>query len=165
MSDFVIRESIAADLAATTKDAAIHEMVGNLRAAGYFGPVTAGAVAARGNESEEIVKAIQKRELLGSTGIGRGVAIPHTKHGSVDRLIGTVAVSRAGVPFDSIDNEPVHILIMLISPQERPSDHLRALEGVSRALRDDAFVKALRQATTPQQIWDLIVEQDRRQAG
>lgn len=155
MSDFVVRESIAANLAATTKEGVIREMVESLRAAGYF----------KGNEPEEIVKAIQKRELLGSTGIGRGVAIPHTKHASVGRLTGTVAVSHPGVAFDSIDNEPVHILFMLISPQEQPSVHLRALEGVSRALRDDAFVRALRQATTPQQVWDLIVEQDRRQAG
>jgi len=155
MSDFVVRESISANLAAGAKEGVIREMVENLRAAGYF----------KGNEPDEIVRAIQKRELLGSTGIGRGVAIPHTKHPSVDRLIGTVAVSHAGVPFDSIDNEPVYVLFMLISPQERPSDHLRALEGVSRGLRDDNFVKALRQATTPQQIWDAIVEQDRKQAG
>lgn len=155
MSDFVVRESISANLAAGAKEGVIREMVENLRAAGYF----------KGNEPDEIVRAIQKRELLGSTGIGRAVAIPHTKHASVDRLIGTVAVSQQGVPFDSIDNEPVHILFMLISPQERPSDHLRALEGVSRALRDDNFVKTLRQATSPQQIWDLIVEQDRKQAG
>ncbi len=155
MSDFVVREAIVPELTATTKEGVIREMVDNLRAAGYF----------KGNEPDDIVRAIQKRELLGSTGIGRGVAIPHTKHASVDRLIGTVAVSRNGVPFDSIDNEPVYILIMLISPQERPSDHLRALEGVSRGLRDDNFVRALRQATTPQQIWDAILEQDRRQAG
>jgi PTS system fructose-specific IIA component/PTS system nitrogen regulatory IIA component len=155
MSDFVVRESISATLAADTKEAAIREMVENLRLAGYF----------KGNEPEEIVKAIQKRELLGSTGIGRGVAIPHTKHYSVDRLIGTVAVSRGGVPFDSIDGEPVHLLFMLVSPQERPSDHLRALEGVSRSLRDDAFVRQLRQAATPQQVWELIVEQDRRHGG
>jgi PTS system fructose-specific IIA component/PTS system nitrogen regulatory IIA component len=155
MSDFVVKESISANLAAVSKEAVIREMVDNLRQAGYF----------KGNEPEEILKAIHKRELLGSTGIGRGVAIPHTKHFSVDRLIGTVGLSRPGIPFDSIDGEPVFILFMLISPQERPSDHLRALESVSRSLRDDNFVRALRQATTPQQIWDLIVAQDKQQGG
>src|SRR5215467_10002335 len=118
MSDFVIRDAITPDLQATTKEGVIREMVESLRNAGYF----------KGGETDDLVKAIHKRELLGSTGIGRGVAIPHTKHGSVDRLIGTVALSKAGVPFDSIDGEPVFILFMLISPQERPSDHLRALE-------------------------------------
>lgn len=150
MSDFVVREAITASLAATTKEGVIREMVDHLRQAGYFS----------GAESEEIVKAIQKRELLGSTGIGRGVAIPHTKHPSVDRLVGTVAVSPPGVAFESLDGEPVHVFVMLISPQERPGDHLRALENVSRCLRDDNFVRGLRQATSPQQIWDLLASQD-----
>jgi nitrogen PTS system EIIA component len=155
MSDFVVQESISAGLAAPTKEAAIREMVENLRKAGYFS----------GGEPEEIIKSIQKRELLGSTGIGRGVAIPHAKHPSVERLIGTVALSRGGVPFESLDGEPVHVFVMLISPQERPGDHLRALENVSRCLRDDAFVRALRQATSPQQIWELLSQQDGRQGG
>ena len=103
-----------------------------------------------------MVKAILKRELLGSTGIGRGVAIPHTKHNSVDRLIGTVALSKAGIPFDSLDGEPVFVFFLLISPQDRPGDHLRALENVSRCLRDDGFVRALRQATNRDAIWELL---------
>ena len=110
--------------------------------------------------SEDIVKAILKRELLGSTGIGRNVAIPHAKHTSIDRLIGTVAVSKKGVPFDSLDGEPVYVFVMLISPQDRPGDHLRALENVSRSLRDDSFVKALRQAQTREAIWNLLGEQE-----
>jgi nitrogen PTS system EIIA component len=150
MSEFIIREAISANLAANQKEAAIREMVDNIRQTGYF----------KGNE-EDVVKAILKRELLSSTGIGDSVAIPHAKHASVDRLVGTVSVSVKGVPFDSVDNEPVHVLVMLISPQERPSDHLRALEGVSRCLKDKTFVQSLRKATTPQEIWDLICQHDR----
>src|ERR1700687_3006653 len=122
MSDFVIREAIIPELAANTKEGVIREMVESLRAVGHF----------KGTEPEDIVKAVLKRELLGSTGIGRGVAIPHTKHNSVDRLIGTVALSHTGVPFDSLDGEPVHVFVLLISPQDRPGDHLRALENVSQ---------------------------------
>jgi PTS system fructose-specific IIA component/PTS system nitrogen regulatory IIA component len=150
MSDFVVREAILPDLKATTKDGVIREMAESLRAAGYF----------KGTEPEDIIKAILKRELLGSTGIGRGVAIPHTKHSSVDRLVGTVAISRAGVGFDSLDGEPVHVFVLLTSPQDRPGDHLRALENVSRRLRDDGFVRALRQATTREAIWTLLDEAD-----
>jgi nitrogen PTS system EIIA component len=146
MSDFVVREAIIPNLTATTKEGVIREMVDSLRAAGFF----------KGIEPEDIVKAILKRELLGSTGIGRGVAIPHTKHNSVDRLIGTVAVSHSGVPFDSLDGEPVYVFVLLISPQDRPGDHLRALENVSRSLRDDGFVRSLRQATTRDAIWELL---------
>src|SRR5438552_17104611 len=99
MSDFVVKESISANLAASTKEGVIREMVENLRQAGYF----------KGTDSEDVIKEILRRELLGSTGIGRGVAIPHTKHGSVDRLIGTVAVSHTGVPVERVDGGPVHV--------------------------------------------------------
>jgi mannitol/fructose-specific phosphotransferase system IIA component (Ntr-type) len=150
MSDFVVREAIVPELAATSKEGAIREMVESLRGAGYF----------KGGEPEDIVKAVLKRELLGSTGIGRGVAIPHAKHASVGRLIGTVALSRQGVGFDSLDGEPVHVLVLLVSPQDRSGDHLRALENVSRSLRDDGFVRSLRQATGRDIIWDLLTEAD-----
>jgi mannitol/fructose-specific phosphotransferase system IIA component (Ntr-type) len=152
MSDFVVRDAIIAELTATAKEPVIREMVESLRNAGQF----------ESAEPEDIVKAILKRELLGSTGIGRGVAIPHTKHGSVDKLVGTVALSRAGVPFDSLDGEPVHVFVLLISPQDRPGDHLRALENVSRSLRDDGFVRSLRQATTREAIWSLLSEADQQ---
>lgn len=150
MSDFVVRDAIVPDLAATTKEGVIREMVESLRNAGYF----------KGTDPEDLIKAILKRELLGSTGIGRGVAIPHTKHNSVDRLIGTVALSKNGVNFDSLDAEPVHIFVLLISPQDRPGDHLRALENVSRKLRDDAFVRSLRQAATRETVWGLLSEEN-----
>jgi mannitol/fructose-specific phosphotransferase system IIA component (Ntr-type) len=146
MSDFVVREAILPDLAATTKEGVIREMVESLRGAGQF----------RGTDIEDVVRAILKREFLGSTGIGRGVAIPHTKHASVERLVGTVAISRKGVGFESLDGEPVFVFVLLISPQDRPGDHLRALENVSRCLRDDNFVKALRAAKTRDEIAALL---------
>src|SRR5437879_9280003 len=150
MSDFVVREAIVPELSANSKDGVIREMIASLRSAGYF----------KGGELEDIVKAVLKRELLGSTGIGRSVAIPHSKHSSVDRLIGTVAISKGGVGFDSLDGEPVHVFVLLISPQDRPGDHLRALENVSRSLRDDGFVRSLRNATTRDAIWNLLSEAD-----
>jgi PTS system nitrogen regulatory IIA component len=146
MSDFVVRDAIVAELPATNKEGVIREMVESLRAAGQF----------RGADLEDIIRAILKREFLGSTGIGRGVAIPHTKHNSVERLVGTVALSHKGIAFDSLDGEPVHVFVLLISPQDRPGDHLRALENVSRSLRDDKFVQALRSATTREEIIALL---------
>ena len=150
MSDFVVRDAIVPDLPATNKEGVIREMVEALRAAGQF----------RGADLEDIIRAILKREFLGSTGIGRGVAIPHTKHNSVERLIGTVALSNKGIAFDSLDGEPVHVFVLLISPQDRPGDHLRALENVSRSLRDDNFVRALRAATTREEIIALLDRAD-----
>jgi PTS system nitrogen regulatory IIA component len=146
MSDFVVREAIIPDLPGTNKEGVIRAMVESLRAAGQF----------RGADLEDIIRAILKREFLGSTGIGRGVAIPHTKHTSVERLVGTVAISHKGIAFDSLDGEPVHVFVLLISPQDRPGDHLRALENVSRSLRDDNFVRALRGTTTREEITALL---------
>jgi PTS system nitrogen regulatory IIA component len=146
MSDFVIRDAIIPELQATSKEGVIREMVESLRGANFF----------KGREPEDLVKAILKRELLGSTGIGRGVAIPHAKHNCVDRLLGTVALSRPGIVFDSLDGEAVHAFFLLISPQDRTGDHLRALEYISRCLKDDSLVKSLRQANTRDEIWGLL---------
>ncbi|HMF10851.1 MAG TPA: PTS sugar transporter subunit IIA [Gemmataceae bacterium] len=150
IADFVVCDAIIPELTSTNKEGVVREMVESLRAAGNF----------KSGDPEEVVKAILKRELLGSTGIGRGVAIPHTKHPTVDRLVGTVALSRSGVGFESLDGEPVYVFVMLVSPQDRPGDHLRALENVSRTLRDDGFVRSLRQAANRDAIWDLLQDAD-----
>src|SRR5262245_43969141 len=146
LGEFVVREAILPTLTATTKEGVIRAMVESLRDAGQV----------RAAETEDVIRAILKRELLGSTGIGRGVAIPHTKHQSVERLIGTVAVAPAGVAFESLDGEPVFVFVLLISPQDRPGDHLRALENVSRCLRDETFVRALRAAKSKTEIGGLL---------
>lgn len=154
-ADFVCREAILAQLDAQDKESAIREMVQSL--------VKAGKVDA--DEFESIVKAILKREELGSTGIGRGVAVPHTKHPSVERLVGTVAVSPLGVDFASLDGEVVHLFFLLVSPPDRPGDHLRALENISRQLRDDTFCRFLKQAKSVEDIKTLLDEADNNQFG
>ena len=152
-ADFVSRQAVTADLSADTKETVIREMVQSLLDVGKVQP----------QEFESIIKAILKREELGSTGIGRGVAVPHTKHPSVDRLVGAVAVSAEGVDFNSLDGEKVHLFFMLISPPDRPGDHLRALENVSRQLRDDTFCKFLKQAKNTDEILQLLDEADNNQ--
>ena len=149
-SDFVATDAIRAHVAADSKERVIREMVQAL--------VDAGRIAA--GDQDGIVKAIMKREDLGSTGIGRGVAVPHTKHPSVNRLVGTVAVSPAGIEFESLDGEPVHLLFLLVSPPDRPGDHLRALESISRQLRDDTFCRLLKAAKGPVEIQQLLEEAD-----
>lgn len=152
-TDFVCTDAINPQLAVEDKDSAIIAMVESL--------VSAGRVPA--DEKEDIVKAILKREELGSTGIGRGIAVPHTKHPSVDRLVGTVAVSAEGVDFDSLDGEKVQLLFLLVSPPDRPSDHLRALEHISRQLRDEMFCRFLKQSKTKEDISQLLEEADNNQ--
>jgi len=154
-ADFVNRKAVRAELAAYDKEAVIRELVQALLDAG----------GVDGEEFESIVKAILKREELGSTGIGRGVAVPHTKHPSVDQLVGTVAVSAEGVDFDSLDGEKVQLFFLLISPPDRPGDHLRALENISRQLRDDTFCRFLKQAKSGDEILQLLDEADNNQFG
>src|SRR5437867_3360708 len=152
-ADFVSPEAIKAELAADSKEGVIREMTRALLQAGKIPEA----------ELESIVKAILKREELGSTGIGRGVAVPHTKHPSVDRLVGTVAVSSEGVDFNSLDGEKVQLFFLLISPPDRPGDHLRALENISRQLRDDTFCKFLKQARSAEDVVQLLDEADNNQ--
>ncbi len=154
-ADFVSGEAIRAELSAMDKEGAIREMAQTL--------LDAGKIEAA--EFESIVSAILKREELGSTGIGRGVAVPHTKHPSVERLVGTVAVSREGVDFASLDGETVQLFFLLISPPDRPGDHLRALENISRQLRDDSFCRFLKQAKNTEDIQQLLDEADNNQFG
>lgn len=150
LCDFVIRDAILPDLAAGSKEAAIAAMVASLKASGSI----------QTSDEQSIVSAIMKREELGSTGIGNGVAVPHTKHPSVNKLIATVALTQEGVDFASLDGESVHILILLISPPDRPGDHLRGLENISRHLRNQNFCKFLRQSRTKESVWDLLKEAD-----
>jgi len=154
-ADFIVAPAIRSELTADEKEGVIREMVQALLDAGGI----------EKDEFESIVKAILKREELGSTGIGRGVAVPHTKHPSVDRLVGTVAVSNEGVDFDSLDGEKVHLFFLLISPPDRPGDHLRALENISRQLRDDTFCRFLKQSKTKEDIQQLLDEADNNQFG
>lgn len=154
-ADFVSPKAIKASLEADDKEGVIREMATAL--------MQAGAIAEA--EFESIIKAILKREELGSTGIGRGVAVPHTKHPSVEQLVGTVGVSHEGVDFNSLDGERVQLFFLLISPPDRPGDHLRALENISRQLRDDTFCRFLKQSSTPEDIQQLLEEADSNKFG
>lgn len=150
-ADFVCKAAIRSQLEADDKDAAIQEMVEAL--------VEAGELTA--DDKDEIIAAVMKREELGSTGIGRGVAVPHTKHAVVEKLVGTVAVSADGIDFNSLDGENVQLFFLLISPPDRPGDHLRALENITRHLRDnEMFLKFLKQAKTAEEIQQLLEEAD-----
>lgn len=150
LCEFVVKDAIVANLAVTSKEGAVQAMAAGLKA----------AKAIPDAEEAGIVASILKREELGSTGIGNGVAVPHTKHGSVDRLVATVALAKDGIDFASLDGEPVYILFLLVSPPDRPGDHLRALENISRHLRKQNFCRFLRQAKSVEEVWELLQEAD-----
>lgn len=150
-ADFVCAAAIRPQLKSYDKNSVIIEMVEALVEAGQITEEDKG----------DIIEAVMKREELGSTGIGRGVAVPHTKHAVVDKLVGTVGVSADGIDFNSLDGENVQLFFLLVSPPDRPGDHLRALENITRHLREnETFLKFLKQSTTSKEIQQLLEEAD-----
>lgn len=121
----LLSDAYLPELRATSKEDAIREIVQQLAANDKI----------ERSYEEEIVAALLKREELGSMGIGKGFALPHARHRSVERVVGATALSRQGIDFHSLDNRAVHVIFLLISPADGRLDHLRALESVSRWLR------------------------------
>jgi len=154
-AEFISFEAIKVDMASDGKTDAVTELVQGLVDAGNLEEA----------QKESIIQAIMNREELGSTGIGRGVAVPHTKHSSVKELVGTVGVSRSGIEFKSLDGDRVNLFFMLISPPDRPSDHLRALENIAKQLQNETFCSFLKQAKSMDDVRQLLNEADENHFG
>jgi len=107
---------------------------------------------------ETVYDVLQERERLASTGIGRGVAIPHGRYGEMDELRAAVAVCPKGVDFDSVDRVPVKILVGVLGPRSTPQKHLAALAGVSRILRNQDKRRRLLAATDDATAYRILVE-------
>jgi len=127
--NFVVPEAVLPQLDARTKHEAIGAMVRRLAATD----------AIPHDQQEAIAAAVLHREELGTTGIGRGVAIPHAKHIAVERVVGALAYSQAGIDFDSIDGEHVHLICLLLSPPGRSAEHVLALQALSRQLANTDY--------------------------
>jgi nitrogen PTS system EIIA component len=152
LRDFLIVDATVEDLSARDKAGAIREMVDKL--------VEVGTV--KRGQAKSVVEALLDREKLGSTGIGRGVAVPHAKHRSVDKVMGLVALSRSGVDFGAIDGEPVYVFFLLLSSRDQSAEHLQALERIATVLRDDHFPRFLKQAKNKAEIAELLAEADEK---
>jgi len=150
LSDFLFREAFVPQLASDDKEGGILELVNALVAAGKLPQKDVG----------KVVKALLERERLGSTAIGKGVAVPHAKHKCVDRVVGTVGLSWRGIEFAALDGEPVYSVFLMVSPADQPELHLKALELVSEPLKDETFCRFLRQARTIEDLVLLLEEAD-----
>lgn len=105
-----------------------------------------------------IFETLLKREKLGSTGIGQGIAIPHGKLPSIGRVYGLFARLAQPVDFESIDGQPVDLVFVLLAPEDAGADHLKALAKISRLLRDPALVAKLRGTEDPQGLYAILTE-------
>ena len=155
LSDIVVRDAIVTSLEANKRDAVIEELVDRL--------VKAGAV------SEDIkpvlMERILDRERKGSTGFGRGVAVPHVKHESITQMSAAIGLSPDGIEFQALDRQPVYSVFLLLSPQDRPEEHLQAMEAIFKNLSKDTFRRFLRQADTVEKVVDLLEEADDQRPG
>ena len=106
----------------------------------------------------EIFDTLLQRERLGSTGVGHGVAIPHGRLVSLDRLVAVFARLTTPIQFEAIDDEPVDLIFVLLAPEGAGADHLKALAKVARVLRDDNITAQLRASTSADAIYALLTQ-------
>ena len=140
LRDIVVEKAIIAPLKSTKRDDAIRELVEVLATQGAVKPALI----------EELSKAVIKREKRGSTGFGHGVAAPHVKTTEV----------QGGLEFQALDKQLVHVVFLLLSPEDRPEEHIDAMECIFGVLTQDKFRRFLRQAKTPAEVWGLLEEAD-----
>lgn len=103
-------------------------------------------------ESAAVLKVLEDRERLASTGAGSGVAIPHGRLGALSELRAVLALVPSGVDFDAIDGDPVTLAVAILGPLDQPSAHLKALARVSRAVREERTRRALLACATPEAV-------------
>ncbi len=146
--EFFSVDACVPHLQATTRDAVLEELV---------------SVAVKGGvlpkaRKEQALEGLLAREERGSTGLGRGIAIPHAKIEGLRRHGGVIARSPDGIDFRAIDGEPVYAMVMLISPDSRAEEHLEMLRFISTLARDPDFTSFIRQSTTAADIFEVLKE-------
>jgi PTS system nitrogen regulatory IIA component len=145
--DVLPKEAIIVDLKSRTKPEVLAELVAPLAGLAGVNP-------------EELVQVLHERERLGSTGIGGGIGIPHGKLKNLDNLLIGFGLSRRGVDFESLDGEPTRIFFLLMTPENSTGLHLKMLARISRILKNEPFKERLLKAESPDQIYEIIKEED-----
>ncbi len=152
--ELLAKNAISVDLKSYKKKEALSELVDLL--------VSAGTI--KKADKPEILNKLEEREVLGSTGIGKGVAIPHAKCPGIKKMVAAFGISKKGLDFKSLDGELSHIFFLLIAPGETPGPHLKALAKISRLL-DDKFVRdRLRAAKNIQGILEIIRQEEQKKS-
>lgn len=148
ITDILDKNSIIEKLTSRDKKGILEELVSVL--------VENGRLA----NKEKPVQVLLERERLGSTGMGNGIAIPHGKLKEIQGIICSFGRSREGIDFQSIDEKASHLFFLLLAPEESASEHLQALARLSRILKDAQARKRLMEATSKEEIYRLIAEED-----
>jgi nitrogen PTS system EIIA component len=152
LTDLLTPDSIVANLKATSKKQALQEL--SKRIAEVID-----------HDERDILDILLEREKLGTTGVGDGIAIPHGKLESLEKLHGFFARLERPVDFDSIDERPVDLIFLLLAPESAGADHLKALARVSRLLRDKTNCDKLRGSDNPEALYALLTEDEANRAA
>jgi fructose-specific phosphotransferase system IIA component len=152
LSDILSREQIITDLRATNRWEAIDELINNLVATGKISP----------QHREAIVAVVKKRESSMSTGIGFGIGIPHASTDLISEVVGALGRSKSGVNFDSLDNQPVKLVMLFLVPQGQFQKHLHTLANIAKLLHKADFRQALEQAPDADAMLQIVRSQGQK---
>jgi fructose-specific phosphotransferase system IIA component len=148
IQDLLDRDLILLDLRSADKAGVIRELTGHLERSG------------RVHDADALAQAVLDREAQGSTGIGEGIAIPHAKSRAISDIVVVFGRSKDGVDFQSLDGKPAHLFFLLVTPEDRPGDHLKVLARISRIMRNAALREQLLRCSLPEELQRLILDED-----
>lgn len=145
LGDLIKPEAIYAPVRAKNKKQALQEL-------------SEKAAKLTGLQARDILETLMQREHLGSTGVGRGIAIPHGRVRGLKKIVTLFARLAEPIPFDALDDEPVDLIFLLLAPEDAGADHLKALARISRLLRNQGSIEKLRGAQDKAAIYAVLME-------
>lgn len=145
LGDLLKPEGVFASLRVRNKKQALHELAGR-------------AAKITGLDERQLFDTLLQRERLGSTAVGRGIAIPHARVTGLSRIAAVFAQLEEAIDFDAPDNEPVDLVFVLLAPEHAGADHLKALARISRVLRDPLTLEKLRVARDRAALFSVLTE-------
>jgi len=151
LADYLCRDAVCMDLAARQRDDAIRALLNALVESGHLSA----------DELGGLLRAILDREALGSTAIGRGLAVPHARWQGLDGVLVCFGYSRAGVAFNALDGEPVHQIFLVVAPKGEADEYLNVMQRITRLVRNSDFRRFVAAAKTEKDLVELISEMDR----
>lgn len=150
IADYIKVDTINLNLESKNKNAVIRELYNNLKKTNLI------------KDEEQGLNDIFAREEMGSTGIGKRIALPHAKTKAVDELMITFGISRNGIVYNSIDDENVNVFFMFLCPEDKTQEYLKVLARISRLIREDKFVDSLLKAAANEEILEIIRSEEIR---
>jgi len=148
ISEILTKKNIIKDLKSFDKESVLEELSNFLKDRGEI------------PNKENLLLSLLEREKLGSTGIGENVAIPHAKIRDIDKIITVFARSQIGVEFESLDQEPVNFIYLILAPENSTGQHLKALARISRLFKNPSLRESVLRANETDQIYSILVDED-----